>query len=677
MIQIYHIFCETIWKIEPVLVSKHISLASLALDIWKLCENPRIIRSLYLPINLSDYNVIRSMYYGGRVLPTIAKYDSALWKYVNNQEDDFYDMDTGLSYWTFAQCKELLQKLVEDKEGEDELKDVDVVSLYPSVMEQQLYPVGKYYWKILENEAEKKMQAKEMEDTIKAGKKTILAQDYDQEYDENFEFTIENNAYNNLKMLMFRRCYCVDMEAHPHMKIAFVLRRNSSDDRPEQTLAPLQNHWITGVELFEALRVGYFLKRIHSFITWEELAPVFKIYINKIFKIKEENKKDKTSAMYMVAKLLMNALSGKFGQKIVSDVITLLNSLPRNPARFFNHLHSISYEVIEKLSYGEDHATVIGYLFSGMKKEQDIDIQYPTHLSVFILAHSRRKMSKMLRHVNGYYDEQHTFFYTDTDSLLIRKSTFDLLKKKFIGSGLGKLEDEFPNDIILCGRFMAPKTYVLCLLKEDKESKKAKIYYKVRCKGIPHRGDVFCKHDYENDDLQSWGEVEIAINKPVEDLKTHFYVIHHKTDRTIPEQTIPFIGITACDQVLSGNYLVSVHFGSILKGKDKDNRFIMKTQWIHRRLGLQNWWDQDYCTRIKQDPEGYKMTLCKGYPEPHVNTTDSHLIILPNSTDDILSTINMTSFPWMDEMLPINPPTSPINVVDNNNDNDGFMDVDI
>lgn len=60
----------------------------------------------------------------------------------------------------------------------------------------------------------------------------------------------------------------------------------------------------------EAVKIGYKLLSIHEYIEFDLYQHVFKKYIGKIFKIKDDNKNNKNSAMYVAAKLLMNALSG-------------------------------------------------------------------------------------------------------------------------------------------------------------------------------------------------------------------------------------------------------------------------------------------------------------------------------------------------------------------------------
>lgn len=69
-----------------------------------------------------------------------------------------------------------------------------------------------------------------------------------------------------------------------------------------------------------------------------------------------------------------------------------------------------------------------------------LDPQYPIYLSAQILAYSRVYMSRILRMVNGYLDPKNSFYYTDTDSLVLSPDAYEiLLKEGKIGKELGQL----------------------------------------------------------------------------------------------------------------------------------------------------------------------------------------------------------------------------------------------
>lgn len=610
--EIYTKFAAGLWKIAPVSLPSSMSLAAHAMEMWKNMEGSVVVNSIPIP-KYSDYLILREMYHGGRVLCTTKAYNSHMYEQVIEVDEEgssvFFNADTTLSEDTFEAIKHVMDNLRHDQK--EELKLVDVVSLYPFCMKQFLFPAGKFCGTrdIVEEDREK--TATDIMNTIKAGKWTVI-NDY-------FEVRAENQGYSLLKGEMFRSCYKVDMDCPQNIYVAFIMRKENFS--PIQNLKNLREFWVTGVELFEAIRIGYTLKSVLAIMSWEKSMPIFRNYIETLFKIKEEYKKDKSNVMYIVAKLLMNALSGKFGQKIVSKVVTLLSQLPDDPDAMFSNLENVASQVIEFSADKKSEAETIGYMITGEKKEQELETKLPTQISVFILAYARRVMSKMLRKVNGYRDKNHTILYTDTDSMVVRKSTFILLQKHgFIGHNLGQLEDEFPNERIIAGRFLAPKTYCLAMLKEvevDEAPPRCAVAYKIRCKGIPHRGDIFFANDYDvgEDSLKvAIAKVDESISGPVEDLSQRFYVLKRKVDNVV-ELVHPFINTRICDLILNETHYLQVHFGSICKSRDKTQKFHLKTIWVSRSVGFTPWWGGEHCPRIvTQDP--FDITKCKGEDNP-------------------------------------------------------------
>lgn len=599
--QIFKLFSRAMWDIAPVLLQSSMSLASHALELWKILEAGPVLNSLSLP-SLDVYKLLRNMYHGGRVLATLPKYDSKYYDIITDEDEDgnftFFD-DDGVTLKTFAEIKASWKQLP----GKEEIKQLDVVSLYPHVMHDQEFPVGSFIpisvWESDENAI---AEAQSMSQIILTGKWVEIEHDGE-------TIRAEQPAYQFLKKEMFRHCYQVDIDCPSDAIVAFLMRK--VNDVPVQNLEPLESHWLTGVELFEAIKVGYTLKRIKAKFGWDSLGSVFRKYIGILFKIKEDNKKDKSSVMYLVAKLLMNALSGKFGQKIVSKVTKLLSELPEDPDKVFKDLIRVHNQIIERVDE-KQNTSPVGYLFTAEKSEESLETSLPTHLSVFILAHSRRKMSKMLRYAGGYYDPKRTIMYTDTDSMVVNKTTYEKLKiGKFIGGKLGQLEDEFPNEIIIAGRFLAPKVYVLMMLKQLPDSDKAAIAYKVRCKGIPHRGDVFFGNSYSLDEREfkvKLDEISDSISGPVADLAKRFYVVKSKQGDA-PVLIHPFINISICDLILSEKFYLQIHFGSILKSSKI--KFALQSKWVTRSLGFNSWWNNPLCPRILKDQAGYEITGCK------------------------------------------------------------------
>src|SRR6185436_2056580 len=105
-------------------------------------------------------------------------------------------------------------------------------------------------------------------------------------------------------------------------------------------------------------------------------------------------------------------------------------------------------------------------------------------------------------------------------------------------------------------------------------------------------------------------DVDEALTGPVKDLKDRYYVL---TNINQPEdrEVIPFLGIMTFDKLLTGAYLMTVHYGTIVRGTYTS--FSLTTRWAHRSIGTTSWWKSPDCPRELQDDEGYKVTKCKGW----------------------------------------------------------------
>jgi hypothetical protein len=572
---IYLAFSLALWKIAPCLLPVSMSLAQHALSMWKNIESSSAINTVVLPKDMKDYEIFRSTYYGGRVLATVPCYDSNIWKVMNSGPEGFIS-SMNMDYT-------IIQEVISDNIG-NELKKLDVNSLYPFCMWNYEYPLGNYKKSVI--------------------KDPVLASVW---YSMQHETILEE---------MDKAFYLVDIDANPKLLVAFLMRRNEQGES-RQTLDPFRKHWITGPELREALLVGYKLLAVYEKIVFEKKEKIFTKYISLLHKIKQDNKHDKTSCMYMAAKLLMNALSGKFGQKVRGDVHIVLQDLPDDPEKLTEKLEKIYYEVIESIYPPE---LPVGFVLHAQKKEEDLEATLPTYLSAFILAYSRVWMSKILRCVNGYYDRNHTLLYTDTDSLLVRQDTFNILvKNKYIGDELGMLVDEFPNDLIIAGRFLAPKTYCLAIALWQNDIKNYMLGYQVRCKGIPHEGGIIKFKDYASPAAykQTLEDYAKQLDNPVGNLKNRFYVMEPKLEPYV-KYPIKYIDIDTCDALLRNTHYLECHYGSMLR--NKAGRFSILTKWCHRKVSEINWWHSDKCTR-KTDilDQHYGISECIGGP-PEITT---------------------------------------------------------
>lgn len=176
-----------------------------------------MLNDIHIPANMAHYRIFRNMYYGGRVLATIAKYDSKSWNVIAEMGDLCKDLDTILD------CRD---------DDLTQLKKTDVVSLYPSVMEAEEFPTGKYSIHVVD-EKRRHTWAEEVMLMILERKKG----------------SDEKKKYLQQVKRMFQRSFfMVDMDCDEKMLIAFVMRRRELDNRPEQTIGPLRKHWLSGMQ---------------------------------------------------------------------------------------------------------------------------------------------------------------------------------------------------------------------------------------------------------------------------------------------------------------------------------------------------------------------------------------------------------------------------------------------
>jgi hypothetical protein len=575
-------FSTALYKVCPLSMTRTISIASHAMMCWRLIENVDVVEGMYIPSKEMDF-IFREAYFGGRSGPIYAKWDSEFYK---NLDDDFFFDENG---FLNVSCR------IDD---DDSIVLLDIVSQYPAAMKHNKYPCGK--------PVKKEFDLK-----------------YGLELAELFMETIyfKKGEWKKLKEKMFRSVYCVDITPPRDIYIAYLMSRDEKG-KNKQNLYEKKKKWYSGIDLYEAVKIGYKVTLIHAQISFPESKLIFSKYIDLLFKIKEENKHDKTSTLYIVAKLLMNALYGKFAQKIHSNYTCVMSKLPKNPEKTWEKLHNFEIESIFK----SETLKRIGYIVKADKIEKDVKVTYPCYVSMCVVAYARRDISKKMRSINGYRDPETCYLYTDTDSILIKKNAFNKLPRKYIGKELGQFENEFPNARIIAYRSLAPKTYCLCLL--IKKGEKYTLAYKVRCKGIPHIGTLIEKTSLM--ECMSANQVMKIVNEDIEDLKVRYYILHKTDEANLKKNgvSVPFLDIETYNKCLTDNYTVTCFFGTMVKNKktyDKKDLFSIRCDWALRRLVMTNYWNSPSCDRLISDWS--KISRCRGN---YFDTT-----MFDNKIDDI------------------------------------------
>jgi uncharacterized protein YprB with RNaseH-like and TPR domain len=185
---------------------------------------------------------------------------------------------------------------------------------------------------------------------------------------------------------------------------------------------------------------------------WEKsVSDLFDGFVYHWIEVKkaEDRKKSKgkpfNKAMRETAKLILNSAFGKMIQKVIEDETNLIYNAYY--LRMFKGKFDSGYDLFQVSSHID--------LIKGKLKKIDYTSAKPQHIGLFILDYTKKKM----------YDEifsQTKVYYSDTDSALIRKSELVRLQKEGIlkiGSGLGEYDIEM--DDIVTFHSIEPKSYAL------------------------------------------------------------------------------------------------------------------------------------------------------------------------------------------------------------------------
>ena len=183
----------------------------------------------------------------------------------------------------------------------------------------------------------------------------------------------------------------------------------------------MESIW-TNWELQKAMKNGYIIEKLRSTVCYPDLdINPFTEYVGKLYKMKQEPDKKE------ISKVLLNALSGKFGQK-----------------RYKKKLKFIHRR--EVLSYARQGWTISGEMgeYYAISKLEDASDSYFVNPVIIanITAGARLFLYNKMKEVKG-----RDLLYCDTDSMIVRD--FDLYESKFeIGNEMGQWKKEFDGESI-------------------------------------------------------------------------------------------------------------------------------------------------------------------------------------------------------------------------------------
>jgi hypothetical protein len=413
MLIIYENYAQAVYDNYGANITNSITLSHLAYSIWSSMFKEAFPNTQMYNLPIDYYRRLIPSYYGGRVLLTRAQWTVKNFQNLNSEED----------YNSLQQYK----------------KKVDVVSLYPSVMAENYYPVGRFYL----------YEDKDMDRFIPMIK------------------DVQNVFWH------VRTFVCVDVTCPRDIYVPFLMSRSETGELIQDLNDKVKQVYYVP-ELHHAVAtLGYKVTKVHWVVEFEDAKPVFKPYIRKFWT--EKKASTKGTARYETAKGMGNSLSGKMGQEVRT-----FNVKVRKPGPIDEDTEADQFPI--KFVSAEpiiENDKVLGYITQEPTDEEET--QYPSYLSIAILAYSRIAMSKFTHIINGYFDPEETPLYGDTDSLIVSQKGYELLKP-YIGKELGQLDDELQGGKIVAFTGLALKTYNHVHIAPD-----GTLWDTTRCKGIPHK----------------------------------------------------------------------------------------------------------------------------------------------------------------------------------------------
>jgi len=340
--------------------------------------------------------------------------------------------------------------------------------------------------------------------------------------------------------------FLTEIEAPENLNIP-ILMTKAKINNTLRTLAPL-GKW-TGVmfseELMNAIKCGYKFKVLKGYTFDSDF--IFKEFVDDLYEIKCNHTKD--HPMYLISKLLLNSLYGRFGMHI--ETFLTKNALVDN-----NELYEmIEHNNILDIMNLDNDINLITFIPTSANDNNDDSLfnnitkfNISIALSSAITGYARIHKSQF-KNENNPYD----LFYSDTDSIAIDKPLDDNL----IGKELGKMKLEYIFDK---GVYLSPKVYG-GITSDGKEIIKAKGY---------KNKDQFKKDQLEFKTLESLlhlnnneiNQIEINHQKwfrnyelgeiKVEDQKYTLRATNNKRDFIIKDNTI----IDTSPYIINNNHII-------------------------------------------------------------------------------------------------------------------------
>lgn len=202
---------------------------------------------------------------------------------------------------------------------------------------------------------------------------------------------------------------------------------------------------------------------IHRVVVYDK-APIFKRYVDYFYKKRLEYKKSGNDSYNEFSKKLLNTLYGKFGQQGEEWVKT---DEPPHPYKF----KWFDYDV--DIGKRSNYMVIDGQVFRSDKQDESRD-SFPA-IAAHVTAHARMMVHRTINIVG-----RENTYYCDTDSLLLNRKGYEIMRDRLDPDALGcwALEGEYDRVVI-----RGPKDYQF----GDKEKIKGVKYRHERTSGGGYR----------------------------------------------------------------------------------------------------------------------------------------------------------------------------------------------
>ncbi len=210
--------------------------------------------------------------------------------------------------------------------------------------------------------------------------------------------------------------------------------------------------WLTHIELDYLEKIGADIQILDGYV-YDDCLPLFKNFIDTLYGVRMQARADGNTAMDLVAKLLMNNLYGKFGQRDENQEVCFMNEGQIAELK----KRGVDYEPLSLAPDSEGFYPVTYTL------ERKCPNAFPA-IAAFITAQGRVNIT---RAAEKYFDG---LLYCDTDSLVLQGHMED---SDVDASKLGAFKVEHENAVMV---FWGRKGYAI---KRGVDS------YDIKQKGLP------------------------------------------------------------------------------------------------------------------------------------------------------------------------------------------------